>query len=221
MNDMLKIIVSGMLALICMRQDNEAPAVRLVSPGNTAQAKWNTPLRFEVHVVDKEDGDSKYSEIDAAQVLVQAIVTMDTLQLNHTRDVAPLRNMMASNCMNCHAFDARLIGPSFKQISERYAHVNDVTTLVKHVREGSRGIWGDVVMPTHPELSADETQRMVQWILDFGKDDAVSYAIGTEGMLRMKKPSAVATKAFVLVTASYRDKNGAVGEDRRVLNIIE
>jgi cytochrome c len=202
---------------------NNPPSVVIVAPAAGATFKWNTPIRYEIQVSDKEDGDSRYDEINTKEVLMEVRYLNDSSQLSGLQGKRiPLQAMMASNCMNCHAFDARLIGPSFKEISEVYRDDTlKVAQLVQHVREGSRGVWGDVVMPTHPELSMSETEEMVRWILEYATDSTVSYFTGTTGVVRLPKPSSATDRGFLFMTASYRDHNLAVGEDSLLLPVAD
>jgi hypothetical protein len=74
--------------------------------------------------------------------------------------------------------------------------------LIKHVREGSSGIWGGKEkMPTYPELTVAETKNAVQWIMKNAADPNVNYYTGTEGFFRIKTES----KSTYILTASYID----------------
>lgn len=73
----------------------------------------------------------------------------------------------ASNCFSCHAVDHKLVGPAYQEVAKRYAGQGDaaVATLVKKIKMGGAGNWGDVPMTAHPELSDADTTAMVKWIL--------------------------------------------------------
>lgn len=70
------------------------------------------------------------------------------------------------NCVACHAADKKLVGPSFKDIAAKYASDKEaVARLSKKVREGGSGVWGQVPMPPNPQVSAEETDTLVKWVL--------------------------------------------------------
>ena len=72
----------------------------------------------------------------------------------------------AKNCMACHSVDKKLIGPSYKDIAVKYASDKDaVTKLSKKVRDGGVGVWGQIPMPANPQVSADESTKLVTWVL--------------------------------------------------------
>ena len=71
-----------------------------------------------------------------------------------------------SGCNTCHEENEKTIGPGYRQIAGRYADdENAVDKLVRKVREGGVGEWGDAPMKPHPELADEDIARMVQYIL--------------------------------------------------------
>jgi cytochrome c len=72
----------------------------------------------------------------------------------------------AKNCTTCHSATARLVGPSFKEISVRYAKQKDAEDkLTQRVLKGSGGVWGVVPMPANAQLSEAEARALVKWIM--------------------------------------------------------
>lgn len=70
------------------------------------------------------------------------------------------------NCMACHATDKKLIGPAYKDVAAKYKDdASAFPTLVEHVRKGSSGIWGPIPMPANPQVSEEEAETLVKWIL--------------------------------------------------------
>jgi cytochrome c len=80
----------------------------------------------------------------------------------------------SKNCMACHAAEKKLIGPSYKDIAAKYVSDKDaVAKLSKKVREGGVGVWGQIPMPATPQVSEDEANTLVKWVLstrEFGAD---------------------------------------------------
>ena len=72
----------------------------------------------------------------------------------------------AKNCMACHAVDKKLVGPAYKDVAAKYAGDKGAAArLAKKIREGGVGAWGQVPMPANPQVSADEANKLVTWIL--------------------------------------------------------
>jgi cytochrome c len=79
---------------------------------------------------------------------------------------AGLRVARGNACMGCHAVDRKLVGPSFKQIAERYkTDPQAVPKLSKKVKDGGSGVWGAIPMPAHPRMSDADVRSVVGWVL--------------------------------------------------------
>ena len=72
----------------------------------------------------------------------------------------------SAGCLNCHAVDTKKVGPSFKEVAQKYAGQADaVAKLVPKVMKGGSGVWGAVPMPANPQVTEAEAKQLVQWIL--------------------------------------------------------
>ena|SRR5258708_7883056 len=73
----------------------------------------------------------------------------------------------SSNCATCHKIDEKVQGPSYQDIAAKYASLPDtiVTHLAKKIRSGGTGVWGNIVMIPHPEISQDSAEAIVKYIL--------------------------------------------------------
>lgn len=71
-----------------------------------------------------------------------------------------------SDCYTCHKEDQRSVGPAFKDIAKRYP-VNQayIEYLAKKIIQGGSGSWGNAVMTPHAQLSFDDVEIMVSYIL--------------------------------------------------------
>lgn len=71
-----------------------------------------------------------------------------------------------SDCKACHMDDARIIGPSYLEVAEKYEE-NDttITYLANKIIQGGSGNWGEVPMTPHPQHSQEEAEEMVKYIL--------------------------------------------------------
>lgn len=70
-----------------------------------------------------------------------------------------------SGCMACHKADAKLVGPSFKDIAAKYAgQPGIVDELAAKVKAGGKGVWGDVEMPASP-APLEDVKKTIAWML--------------------------------------------------------
>lgn len=69
-------------------------------------------------------------------------------------------------CLACHAVDTRVIGPSFRSVSVRYAgQPGAADLLAPRILNGGLGAWGSVPMPPTPSLTPDEAKMLATAIL--------------------------------------------------------
>ena len=72
----------------------------------------------------------------------------------------------ASGCTTCHAVDKKLIGPSYKDVAAKYRGGKGAEAdLVKKVKAGSKGVWGEIPMPPNAHVKDEDIKTIVQWIL--------------------------------------------------------
>jgi cytochrome c len=72
----------------------------------------------------------------------------------------------SKNCMACHSVNAKLVGPSFKDVAAKYSgKKGSEEKLVQKVMKGGGGAWGPVAMPANPQVSVSEARSLVGWVL--------------------------------------------------------
>ncbi len=91
---------------------------------------------------------------------------------------------------------------SFLEIGKRYDPASAIIdSLAKHILLGSYGIWRTTKMPSHPELTGQETQNIVRWIFKNTGDSSLNYLAGLDGSFRIPNGQ----KGVFVLTASYLD----------------
>ena len=71
-----------------------------------------------------------------------------------------------SGCLACHTMDKKLIGPSYKEIADKYRKDKGAeANLIKKVKDGGKGAWGDIPMPPNGHVKDPDIKALVEWIL--------------------------------------------------------
>jgi cytochrome c len=71
-----------------------------------------------------------------------------------------------SDCYDCHREEKKSKGPAFSDIAERYPIQPAYRDLLaRKIISGGFGSWGNPVMSPHPEVSMEDAQTMVYYIL--------------------------------------------------------
>jgi cytochrome c len=190
-------------SFVSFQQENHSPIVKIVSPQNNSSFDKGASVTYKISVSDKEDGESKFDEINPKEVLLEVRYLKNGKALPVNAQNNGVNIIMTSNCVTCHGFNTKAMGPSFADINKRYpATKANADSLVKRIQYGSTGIWGKEKMPPHPELTAADIKSIVQWITRSAADANVNYYVGTDGYFRFKPD---AQKGTYQLTASYTD----------------
>ncbi|MBA4266687.1 MAG: cytochrome C' [Comamonadaceae bacterium] len=72
----------------------------------------------------------------------------------------------SKNCMACHAVDKKLVGPSYKDVAQKYgADAKAVDALAVKIVKGGSGVWGAIPMPANPQVSEAEAKKLAAWVM--------------------------------------------------------
>jgi S-disulfanyl-L-cysteine oxidoreductase SoxD len=83
---------------------------------------------------------------------------------NVANDAAKLAGQFA--CTACHAANAKLVGPSWQQIAEKYSARSDaVAYLAEKIQKGGQGVWGAIPMPAQPAVNDADAKALAQWLV--------------------------------------------------------
>ncbi len=79
---------------------------------------------------------------------------------------APNALLKKHACVACHGVNNKIVGPSFRDVSRKYADRADAASyLAGKIRKGGSGVWGAVEMPAQPLGEAD-AKLIAQWLAD-------------------------------------------------------
>ena len=77
-----------------------------------------------------------------------------------------LEKVKGSDCTGCHQVDRKLIGPSYADVAAKYENTEEnVAMLTQKVIAGGVGVWGEIPMSAHPNLSEEDATDMVRYVL--------------------------------------------------------
>lgn len=109
---------------------------------------------------------AKPAQADAPQQPTSTAPVAGVAEVPQTASLAGQALVQASDCLRCHGMDRRYVGPSFRQIADRYREQPDAANyLARKIREGSVGVWGRTVMPRHPQVTEAQSSDMARWLL--------------------------------------------------------
>jgi cytochrome c551/c552 len=130
--------------------DTRQPSVASSSQSNSASAQ----------AVRAQDAPEKIAMSATAAAAPAAASTKPAAA--SAAAVMPL--LQKNACLACHGMDSKLVGPSFKDIANKYKDRTDaVNYLSGKIKAGGQGVWGAIPMPPQA-LSAAESAQVSQWL---------------------------------------------------------
>lgn len=70
------------------------------------------------------------------------------------------------DCQTCHHSVNKLIGPSHTDVAKKYDFTKEnVSMLAKRIIAGGSGVWGQMPMNAHPDLSQENAEKMAIYVL--------------------------------------------------------
>jgi cytochrome c len=76
-----------------------------------------------------------------------------------------------SDCFTCHKLTQASTGPAYALIAEKYKTLDKpaMDSMVKQIKNGGSGRWGTIPMTAHPNVSTEDAELMVHYIMSIKK----------------------------------------------------
>jgi cytochrome c len=72
----------------------------------------------------------------------------------------------ASDCKTCHHVTNKIIGPSHTDVAKKYDFTEaNVKYLADKIIKGGSGVWGQVPMTAHADISQGDAEKMARYVL--------------------------------------------------------
>ena len=98
------------------------------------------------------------------RVIAATAATLGLLLANSAQ--ADEKLAQANGCMTCHQIDKKVLGPAYKEVAAKYrGNAGAEAMLVKKVKDGGKGVWGEMVMPPNAHVKDADIASIVKWIL--------------------------------------------------------
>ena len=201
-----------------LKAGNEPPALDIeITKGNATYFFPKNPISYNVKVSDKEDGivgkgiSPANVKVDIRYVSDAAILKNETAKSIPSSFAEGQRLIALSDCKSCHAPNKKIIGPAYASVSQKYKNSSTaLSRLTEKVINGGNGVWGNVAMAAHPQLSKKDAGEMIKYILSLSNAQSKTASLPLKGSYSPKLPDTTAEKSVVVISARYTDK-GAKG----------
>ncbi|WP_339899263.1 ThuA domain-containing protein [uncultured Gilvimarinus sp.] len=118
-------------------------------------------LSFISYDPDAELVDPVIADSDASGEVAGGVGHEVQLEIAQGKDLTE-----STSCIACHKENAASVGPSFLQVKQKYSTLEDPKAYIANtIAQGSRGKWGDHVMPAHSFLDQATRDKIAAYIL--------------------------------------------------------
>ena len=167
-------------------------------------------ITYDVSVTDPDgteiDPSNIFVSVDYLEGMDKVAMSMGHQQVSTAVTGKALTQAM--DCKTCHKEVEASIGPSYKDIATKYkVHSDALKYLQGKIVTGGTGVWGEVTMPAHPNVTSDESRQIGIYILSLNGDDKKEKSLPAKGTITAESS---APSNMLVITASYTDA-GAEG----------
>lgn len=113
----------------------------------------------EYETADSEDNGSTASQDTAAPADAEPAAGGDP--------IAEGKVLVDGNdCKTCHHPTNKIIGPAHTDVAKKYDFTEEnVKLLANKIIQGGSGVWGDIMMNPHPNVSQEDAEKMARYVL--------------------------------------------------------
>jgi cytochrome c len=71
-----------------------------------------------------------------------------------------------SDCKTCHHPTNKIVGPAHMEVAKKYEFTQaNVKLLSEKIKKGGSGVWGEVPMTAHPDITDADAEKMAMYVL--------------------------------------------------------
>jgi len=112
-----------------------------------------------------DNADASTTTNDAATTTPGAATEAPSAAANADADKG-LDLIAKSDCLTCHKVEEKLVGPAYREVANKYPNdAASIDMLASKIISGGAGNWGQIAMTPHADLSKEDAQTMVKYIL--------------------------------------------------------
>ena len=189
---------------------NTRPEVQIsLEGGNQSFFMPGAPVRYKVSITDEGQAvepapGSYYVSVEYREGMDKAAMNMGHQQASAAISGKALTQSL--DCKSCHKENEASIGPAYMLVSQKYQEGRRNTNmryLMEKIATGGSGVWGEVLMPAHPNVTSAERQQIATYILSLADTRERPASLPLEGSLM---PEANQAGNTLVLTATYTDE---------------
>lgn len=190
---------------------NSRPEVSIdLQGGNSSFFVPGVAVNYEVTVQDPDlteiDPENIFVSVDYIEGMDQVNMSLGHQQVSGAVMGKALTQSM--DCKTCHKEKEPSIGPNYLEIAQKYEDdANALSYLREKIVEGGGGVWGEVVMPAHPDITPEESNQIALYIQSLVKNEEERKSLPAKGIIT---PNPSGNANVMVLKASYTDEGNGI-----------
>ena len=202
-DDKNEMATSNMASIVA---GNTRPEVHIdLIGGDSSFFEKGLPIDYKISITDEDGG-----AIDTSNIFVSVdyLAGMDKVNISqgHQQASAVVTGKaltQAMDCKSCHKEIGASIGPDYLSVAKKYKDDPEAMDyLQKKIVSGGSGVWGEVMMAAHPNITDEETRQIVLYIQSLVNESTERASLPPSGRI-VPEPSE--GDKIMVITASYTD----------------
>lgn len=189
---------------------NEAPKVEVALQGNRSFYFAGRPIGYKVEVRDPGDEVKMENLFVSVDYIAGKDLAGASMGHQEISDLMAGKNiMLSSDCKACHKINEKSIGPSYTEVAQHYPESGSTKRyLQEKIRNGGSGVWGENSMPAHPDMSREELELVVDWIMSLRAEEQRKESLPPGGEIIPAENLAQQQNTVLRMQATYTDAGG-------------
>jgi len=111
-------------------------------------------------------GGGATNKTSSTEATTETTTTSESKLSDNPDYVKGLALIAGSDCLTCHKVAEKNIGPAYQEVAAKYENTDDnIKMLAGKIIKGGSGNWGAIPMTPHANLSEEDAEAMVKYIL--------------------------------------------------------
>src|SRR5690606_35562908 len=108
------------------------------------------------------------------------------------------------DCKACHKEAEKSVGPSYIEVAQKDRNKNGAAAYLQgKIESGGSGVWGEVMMPAHPDMTKSESSQIVAYIMALADDGAKNQSLPAKGKVKAEPKNPA---QLMRITSTYTDE---------------
>lgn len=165
---------------------NSRPEVAIdLKGGDSSFFIEGVPVKYSVSVTDANGNDINESNVFVSVDYLESLDEVNKSLGHQQVSAAVMWKALTQglDCKTCHKKAEASIGPNYRDVAKKYQKESKAMAyLEKKIVSGGGGVWGEVSMPAHLNITKDETRLITEYIMSLAESSTKLNTIPLTGV---------------------------------------